>query len=80
MISGDINNMELSTRAWNCLASHGICLIEEIDATTDKELLSFKNLGKVTLEEIRTSSKQYKEYQEILKTETKAFKKKWGLK
>ena len=73
IISGDVNNMQLSARAWHCLVAHGLCLIKEIDSKTDKELLSFKNLGKETLREIRIRSSLYKKYQLEEIADRKAF-------
>lgn len=63
---------ELSIRAQNCLMSKGMWFIEEVEFKTDKELLAVKNLGRITLTEIRM---KYKEYR--IKQLEKKIEKKW---
>ena len=48
-----IKEINLSTRASNCLACAGLWTLAEVITTSDEELLKIKNLGKFTLKEIR---------------------------
>lgn len=48
-----ISELELSVRSSNCLKEAGIKIIAELVAKTEEQLLSYKNFGKKSLNEIR---------------------------
>jgi DNA-directed RNA polymerase subunit alpha len=49
-----ITEFELSVRARNCLAKMDIATLGDLVAKTENELLSYKNFGETTLQEIRS--------------------------
>jgi hypothetical protein len=49
----DINILDLSARAENCLRLHGIRTIHQLTLMSSTELLELKNLGKESLREIK---------------------------
>ena len=50
----DIDNLNLSVRTYNCLRRAGITTISALKETTEEELTKVKNLGKKSLEEIKS--------------------------
>lgn len=56
---GGFANLELSVRAYNCLANHGVVKIDEIRLMTDREFLFIKNIGPKTRDEIRKAVAEY---------------------
>jgi DNA-directed RNA polymerase subunit alpha len=50
--------LELSTRAYNCLASEGITTVEELVCYTSRELLYIPNLGGRSLYEIENALRE----------------------
>jgi DNA-directed RNA polymerase subunit alpha len=46
-----IESLELSVRAYNCLARAQLCTVKDI-VEYDKPLINIRNLGKASLEEI----------------------------
>lgn len=53
MLTQDIDVLELSVRAMNCLNSADIRLIGELCTKTEQRMLKFRNFGKKSLEEIK---------------------------
>ena len=53
MLTQDIDVLELSVRAMNCLNSADIRLIGELCTKTEQRMLRFRNFGKKSLEEIK---------------------------
>ncbi|HOW28381.1 MAG TPA: DNA-directed RNA polymerase subunit alpha [Elusimicrobiota bacterium] len=53
MLGQSVDIIELSVRASNCLKAAKIQTIKELVVKTDEELLSFKNFGKKSLDEIK---------------------------
>lgn len=51
--NGRVDDLELSTRAYNCLKDARIRTVQELSEMSDEELLRIKNLGRNTLVEIR---------------------------
>lgn len=49
----DVEDLDLSVRAKNCLQNAGVDLIGELVQKTDAEMLKFRNFGKKSLEEIK---------------------------
>ena len=47
--------LELPTRAWNCLKDGGYRTIGDVRRASDKELLALNNLGRRTLDQIRSA-------------------------
>jgi hypothetical protein len=45
--------LRLGIRALNCLLERGITTVEQLSKCSDQKLLSFRNLGKKTVKEIR---------------------------
>jgi DNA-directed RNA polymerase subunit alpha len=54
MLKMPISEFELSVRARNCLAKMDIQTLGDLVAKTENELLSYKNFGETTLQEIRS--------------------------
>ena len=50
----DIDNLNLSVRTYNCLRRAGITTISALKETIEEELTKVKNLGKKSLEEIKS--------------------------
>lgn len=50
----DIDNLNLSVRTYNCLRRAGITTISALKETTEEELTEVRNLGKKSLEEIKS--------------------------
>ena len=50
----DIDNLNLSVRTYNCLRRAGITTISALKETTEEELTKVRNLGKKSLEEIKS--------------------------
>ena len=50
----DIENLNLGVRTYNCLRRAGITTISALKEKTEEELTHVKNLGKKSLEEIKT--------------------------
>ncbi|MFO1052435.1 MAG: DNA-directed RNA polymerase subunit alpha C-terminal domain-containing protein [Planctomycetota bacterium] len=48
-----INDFELSVRSRNCLAKMGVFTLGDLVRKTEQELLSYKNFGETSLEEIK---------------------------
>ncbi len=48
----NIDELDLSIRAFNCLQRAGICTIGELQAPTEEELRKVRNLGRRSLEEV----------------------------
>jgi hypothetical protein len=55
MLKDPIRNLELSNRAFNALESIGIHTIEQLINTKETDLMKVKNLGELTLKEIKDS-------------------------
>ena len=53
MLTQDIDVLELSVRAMNCLNSADIRLIGELCTKTEQRMLKFRNFGTKSLEEIK---------------------------
>ncbi len=53
MLTQDIDVLELSVRAMNCLNSADIRLVGELCTKTEQRMLKFRNFGKKSLEEIK---------------------------
>ncbi len=49
-----IEELDLSVRSYNCLKRAGINTIAELTAKTDEEMMKVRNLGKKSLEEVKT--------------------------
>jgi DNA-directed RNA polymerase subunit alpha len=54
MLRMPITEFELSVRARNCLAKMDIATLGDLVSRTENELLSYKNFGETTLQEIRS--------------------------
>ena len=50
----DIDNLNLSVRTYNCLRRAGITTISALKEKTEEELTHVKNMGRKSLEEIKT--------------------------
>lgn len=64
--NNSIEDLGLSVRAYNCLYRTGIRKLNEITDMTESELMSVRNMGKKTVEEI---TKKLEEYGLKLKSE-----------
>lgn len=53
-----VNNLELSVRAKNCLSNAEISVVGELVEKNESELLKFRNFGKKSLDEIKSSLEQ----------------------
>jgi hypothetical protein len=51
----EVRDPSTSTRAQNVFYAHGITTIEQLVATTEKQLLKFRNCGRKTVREIRAA-------------------------
>ena len=49
----NIEDMDLSVRAYNCLHKAGVRTLEDITQKTEEEMLHIRNLGRYNLEEIK---------------------------
>ena len=58
-----ILRLNLSQRPYNCLVSENILTITELLKRSPKDLLKIHNLGKLSLEEIKTAVKAYRKAQ-----------------
>jgi DNA-directed RNA polymerase alpha subunit len=50
---GDIMELDLSVRGYNVLKRGGVRLIRELYLLSDEDMLTFRNLGKRVVEEVR---------------------------
>lgn len=57
----DINDLNLSTKAYNCLKRAGINTLEELRETSKADLQKIRNLGVRTLEEVLKVRNNYPE-------------------
>ena len=53
VLSQDIEVLDLSVRAMNCLSSADIRLIGELCTKTEQRMLKYRNFGKKSLDEIK---------------------------
>jgi len=53
LLSGDVESLDLSVRAMNCLNSANIKLIYELCTKTEARMLKYRNFGKKSLDEIK---------------------------
>ena len=51
----DLDRLELSTRAKNCLKAAGIASVEDLVELTEIDLFKTPNLGRATIEEIKVA-------------------------
>ena len=49
-----IDDLELSVRSFNCLKRAGIDTVEDLINRTEEDMIKFKNLGKKSLEEVKS--------------------------
>jgi len=54
-----ISALDLSTRAGHCLVSEGLKTVRDLLEKSEKELLSMRNFGTVTLEEVAEKLAQH---------------------
>ena len=55
----DINYLELSVRAYNGLKRAGINTIEQLQGTSDEELMGLRNFSQSCLNEVHEKLKEY---------------------
>ena len=53
LLSHDVETLDLSVRAMNCLNSANIKLISELCTKTESRMLKYRNFGKKSLDEIK---------------------------
>lgn len=56
---GDIEELNLSVRAYNCLKRAGIDTVEQLTAMTPERLYIVRNLGRKQIEEVLTAMKSH---------------------
>ena len=59
LLTQDIDVLELSVRAMNCLNSADIRLVGELCTKTEQRMLKFRNFGKKSLEEIKEKMEKF---------------------
>ena len=57
-IMGNIDELELSVRSYNCLKSAGINTVEELCNRTPEDMMKVRNLGRKSLEEVLAKLKE----------------------
>ena len=58
-----INDFELSVRSRNCLAKMGVHTLGDLVKKTEPELLSYKNFGETSLQEIKADPRRTRDCQ-----------------
>lgn len=55
----DIDVLELSIRTLNALSARNICYVDELEQITCEEMISWRNVGRSTIREIRKELARY---------------------
>jgi len=68
-----IDKLDLSIRAFNCLARAGITTVDELINTPQRDLVHVRNMGQKTLKEINEKVEKYiKEHSVVYETDGNA--------
>ena len=59
LLSRDVDTLDLSVRAMNCLNGANIKLISELVTKTEQKMLKYRNFGKKSLDEIKEKIEKY---------------------
>jgi len=54
-----IEELDLSVRSFNCLKRAGINTVEELIKKTEEDMMKVRNLGKKSLEEVKSKLAEY---------------------
>ena len=57
-----IEELDLSVRSYNCLKRAGINTVEELTRKTEEDMMKVRNLGRKSLEEVRTKNGKFRSF------------------